>query len=71
MTHIYLLHTIANVGVIDSSGLRFYYNTVEPQHRAGVMYLGMKVNQKLAVPPRTGQYTVTSVCSLNCTSQVS
>jgi len=59
------------VGVIDSSGLRFYYNMVEPQHRAGIMYLGDVVSRSMILPPRTNQYTVTAVCSASCTNAVS
>ena len=58
-------------GVVDSSGLKFFYNTEEPRHRAGIMYLGMAVTRAMMVPPRTSQYTVTAVCSANCTNQAS
>ena len=62
-----ILHVL---GVIDSSGMRFYYTSTPREHDAGVMFLGHDVNRLMIVPPGAPNYTIASVCSANCTQSV-
>lgn len=57
-------------GVIDNSGLRFFYTTEEPELRAGAIFLGHAVTNEMIVPPSTGNYTVTGICTADCTGTV-
>lgn len=56
--------------MVDSSGLRFFYTTEEPEKRAGNLNLGHAVHPTMIIPPRTQNYTITSVCTADCTNDV-
>ena len=40
------------------------------QHDAGILQLGHDVSNRLIIPPRSSNYTVTGFCSGFCTEQV-
>ena len=58
-------------GVIDSSGITFYYTSTPRQHRAGIMILGHVVAQLMVIPPNAANYTVAGLCPGQCTDAVS
>ena len=55
-------------GVVDSSGMRYYYTTEEPEHLTGSLTIGHNVDPDMLIPPRARNYTVTSICPMDCTS---
>ena len=55
-------------GVVDSSGMRFYYTTDEPEHESGGLSIGHNVDPTMLIPPRAANYTVTAICPMDCTS---
>ena len=57
-------------GVMDNSGLRFYYTTQARAQDAGIMYLGHLVTRNMVVPPRTNNFTIAGICTAECTSAV-
>ena len=58
-------------GVIDSSGITFYYTSTPRQHRAGIMFLGHQVTDSMIIPPNAANYTVAGLCPGQCTDAVS
>ena len=58
-------------GIVDSSGLEFFYTTKEPEHRAGVLFLGLPISPVLVLPPGQDEFVVTAECSFDCLDQVS
>ena len=58
-------------GIVDSSGLQFFYTTTEPKHRAGVLYMGVAVSPVMVVPPGQDRFIVTGECSPDCLDRVS
>ena len=68
------MHTLCALsctGVIDSSGLRFFYTNEAREHDAGILFLGHFVTPFMAIPPRTANYPIAGICSADCTSAVS
>ena len=57
-------------GVLDNSGLRFFYTSEAPEHNAGIMFLGHLVIPIMLIPPKTERYTVSAICTADCTNQV-
>ena len=57
-------------GVLDNSGLRFFYTSEAPEQNAGIMFLGHAVAPIMLVPPKTERYTVSAICTADCTNQV-
>ena len=57
-------------GIVDSSGLRFFYTTEEPEQRAGIIMMGHDVTRHMLIPPRTQNFTITGICSIDCTNTV-
>ena len=58
-------------GVIDNSGLRFFYTEEEPPLRAGVLTLGHSSRSSMIIPPHAERFTVNGYCSSSCTQKVS
>ena len=58
-------------GIVDSSGLEFFYTTKEPEHRAGVLFLGVAVSPVLVLPPGQDQFVASAECSFDCLDRVS
>ena len=67
MQHV-LPHTI---GVVDSSGMEFFYTSNPPRHRAGILTLGHSVRKSMVIPPNAENFTIASVCTGSCTQSVS
>ena len=58
-------------GIMDSSGMRFYYTDQPPQQNAGIITLGQPFFGHMIVPPNVPEYTVTAHCIGRCTDTVS
>ena len=58
-------------GLIDSSGVRYFYTDEPPEMRAGILPIGHHITGHMIIPPGVERYTVTSYCPLNCTNAVS
>lgn len=56
-----------NPGVVDNSGMRFYYTTEQPAQEAGALSLGHDVVGSMIVPPGATNFTITGVCPADCT----
>ncbi|XP_019856277.1 PREDICTED: DBH-like monooxygenase protein 1 [Amphimedon queenslandica] len=54
-------------GVIDSSGMTFYYIDTPREHNAGILQVGHAVNQYMIIPPKARNYTIYGFCSSTCT----
>ena len=59
------------VGVMDSSGVEFFYTSEPREHEAGILNLGYNVNRLMVIPPNTPRYDVIGYCDPQCTSRVS
>ena len=60
-----------DTGLIDSSGLKFYYTRTLRPHDAGIMELGLEYTDKMALPPRRPLWKLVGYCIPQCTSVVS
>ena len=58
-------------GIVDSSGMEFFYTTEEPVNRAGVLAIGSSVNPIMMVPPKLDQLIINAFCSASCLDRVS
>lgn len=58
------------IGVVDSSGMRYFYTTEEPEIQAGAISFGHVVTPYMVVPPRTRNFTIAGICSFECTKSV-
>lgn len=58
-------------GLVDSSGIRFYYTRHLRKYDAGIMELGVEYTDKLAVPPGQTSWPMTGYCIDSCTETVS
>ncbi|CAH1797738.1 unnamed protein product [Owenia fusiformis] len=54
-------------GIIDNSGIRFYYTPTMRPHDAGVMELGLEYIDKMAVPPHVEDFELEGYCIPKCT----
>ena len=57
-------------GVIDNSGIEFFYTSTPRQHEAGILTVGHTVNRLMIIPPNTESYYIVGECSANCTRTV-
>lgn len=55
-------------GLIDSSGVRYFYTDETPEIRAGIFPVGYGVRAHMLIPPNVERYTVTAYCPMNCTN---
>lgn len=62
---------LKNIGVIDSSGIRFHYSSIPREHNAGILAVGHFVTPYMVIPPGAPNYTIGAVCTGSCTKQVS
>ena len=53
-------------GVIDNSGLRFYYTRTPRQYDAGILEIGHDVTPFMVIPPGVERYTVLGFCAMEC-----
>ena len=58
-------------GVVDNSGLEFFYSNEEPLYRAGLLTLGHASTSSLIIPPGADNYVVNGYCPGTCTDRVS
>ena len=58
-------------GIVDSSGIRFFYTDEPPQQRAAILTLGHQIVGHMIVPPQVERYTVNGYCNQRCTDTVS
>lgn len=54
-------------GIIDSSGIRFYYTKMLRKHDAGIMELGLEYTDKMALPPGLPRWDLVGYCIPECT----
>ena len=59
-----------NTGVVDSSGMRFYYSSIPREHDAGILTVGHHITPFMIIPPGAPKYTIGAVCPANCTESV-
>ena len=57
-------------GVMDNSGIEFFYTSTPRQHDAGIMSVGHGVVREMIIPPNTASYYIAGECSVECTSRV-
>ncbi|XP_003387559.2 PREDICTED: DBH-like monooxygenase protein 2 homolog isoform X2 [Amphimedon queenslandica] len=55
-------------GVVDSSGVTFYYIDTPREHDSGILAVGHAVNQYMIIPPKARDYTIYSFCPTDCTT---
>ena len=67
-----LLFTVsfALLGMIDSSGLRFYYTKQLRKYDAGVLQVGAFVDDTLMIPPKETNWEINGFCNEECTREV-
>ena len=58
------------LGIVDSSGLRFYHTKQLRKYDAGVMTVGAMVEDYMVIPPRQESWEATGVCLKECTQEV-
>ena len=58
------------VGILDSSGIEFFYTSTPRQHDAGILNVGHVVNYLMIIPPNAADFSILGLCSANCTNQV-
>lgn len=66
----YLFTILHSIGVYDSSGIVFSYTATRPENIAGILTVGSTVNYQLLIPPNANNYTVSALCSADCTQRV-
>ena len=57
-------------GVIDNSGIEFFYTSTPRQHDAGILIVGHSVDREMIIPPNTASYYIVAECSDGCTKRV-
>ena len=57
-------------GVIDNSGIEFFYTSTPRQHDAGILTVGHAVDREMIIPPNTASYYIVGECSADCTKRV-
>ena len=63
-------HILNKTGVLDSSGLEYFYSNTKPVHEAGLLTIGHNVRPSMVIPPSTDNYLIEGLCSGQCTKQV-
>ena len=57
-------------GIVDSSGMEFFYTHQKPRHLAGTLSVSVGVVPVLIVPPKAEKFSYTTTCSSSCTDKV-
>ena len=60
-----------DAGMVDNSGLEFFYVNEEPENRAGLLTLGQRASTNLVIPPKADNFVVNALCPGQCTDKVS
>lgn len=58
------------VGMVDSSGVRLYITPDVRKYDAGVIELGLEYSDKMAIPPKQPDFTLSGYCIAECTAVV-
>ena len=58
-------------GVVDSSGMRFFYTRNKPTYEAGSFAVGASVSPLSIIPPNQESFIIYGLCSMKCTDEVS
>ncbi|KAL9960045.1 hypothetical protein ACROYT_G033442 [Oculina patagonica] len=56
-------------GMIDSSGLRFFYTKQLRKYDAGVLQVGAGVNSAMLIPPKQTDWQIDGYCTKECTRE--
>ena len=64
------INTQPLTGIIDNSGIEFFYTSTRRQHDAGILTVGHAVTRFMVIPPNTENYSIVGECSADCTSTV-
>ena len=62
--------TLSHTGILDSSGLEFFYMDTPSQQDAGILLLGHAVTWRMIIPPNAPNYEIVGFCPIECTDQV-
>ena len=57
-------------GIVDNSGMEFFYTLQKPTHLAGTVTVSIGVLPVLIIPPNADDFTVRTTCASSCTDQV-
>lgn len=56
--------------MVDSSGVRLYITPEVRKYDAGVIELGLEYTDKMAIPPKQPDFTLSGYCIAECTAVV-
>ena len=56
-----------NIGVVDSSGMEFFYSSQPPLHEAGILAMGHLVTNFMIIPPGIKRFGIIGRCGGECT----
>lgn len=56
--------------MVDSSGIRLYVTPNVRKYDAGVIELGLEYTDKMAIPPKLEDFTLSGYCIAECTAVV-
>ena len=71
VVHMICVKYMFATGIVDSSGVRFFYTDQPPEQKAAFLGVGHGVIGHMIIPPRVERYTVNGYCSKRCTNAVS
>ena len=54
-------------GIVDDSGLKWYYTDSLRTHDTGIMIIGHLVNSAMRIPPQTESFVINGYCPGSCT----
>ena len=60
----------SNSGIVDSCGMTFTYLETLREFDAGVLYVGNTGTPLMVISPNAANYTISVICSVDCTEQV-
>ena len=60
-----------DVGMVDNSGLEFFYVSEEPENRAAFLSIGQISSSNLVIPLKADNFVVNALCPSKCTKKVS
>ncbi|XP_030853880.1 dopamine beta-hydroxylase [Strongylocentrotus purpuratus] len=69
MIEIHYNNPARKAGIVDSSGLRFYYTPTLRPFDAGIIELGLVYTPKLSIPPEMDEFILTGHCLPRCTGK--
>ena len=57
-------------GIVDNSGMEFFYTNEAPENRAGLLVLGQQSLNTLIIPPGADNFVVNALTPQQCTEKV-